>query len=252
MSWNVNGLRAAWKSGLAELLDTNGADVVCLQEIKAQPSDVPSAIHDRSGYHLHINSGARRGHAGVAILTREPVEPFACPLDVGGFGDEGRILAATVSGILVVNLYLPHGGRDGARIPYKLEVYDALRRFAEGLTNVPALLVGDFNVAAADIDLARSRENRKNTMFSPAERDALHALLDGGWTDTFRERNPGATDAYTWWPYSHRARERNIGWRIDYVLASRAIRDRIEQAFILTDTRGSDHCPVGVEVLVEL
>ena len=253
VSWNVNGLRACMRKGFGRWLDGAGADGVALQEVRALPDEASDALGAHGdGWHATWVAAERRGYSGVALLARRPPDATWTGLGAPRFDREGRLVAARWGRLVVVNGYFPKGSgrlRDNTRVPYKLAFYRAVRRFAEGLRRggLRVLVVGDFNTAHREIDLARPRENVGTSGFLPIERAALDAWLTGGWVDTFRrfESGPGH---YSWWSQRQGARARNVGWRIDYVLASRAAMRWVCGAFIAPAVSGSDHCPVGVDL----
>lgn len=247
LSWNVNGLRAACRRGFVSWLARADADVVCLQEVKALEAELPPELVADAGFHWVANPAARKGYAGVAVLTREPPLAVGRALEHPRFDQEGRILRLEFPDFTLVNVYLPHGGRAKEHLGYKMEVYADLLAVAERLRRTPCVILGDFNVARDDIDLARPRQNRQNTMFTDPERARLAALVEQGWVDSFRAMN-GTERRYTWWPWSFDARNRDVGWRIDYAFVSPPLWDRVERSYVLTEVLGSDHCPVGVDL----
>jgi exodeoxyribonuclease-3 len=239
ISWNVNGIRM-------------GADVVCLQEIKAQTEEIeavyPTAtLFEPPQYRVYANPATRKGYSGVAVFTRK--EPLVVWNRLGHdrFDQEGRVLQLEYQDLTLFNLYIPHGGRQKENMDYKLEVYVHLCQHLRDSEAKAVVLAGDFNVAHEEVDLARPRENQNNTMFTREERAAFDELLGIGFVDSFRMLHKG-DGHYTWWPYGNEARERNIGWRIDYVLVSNLLSNRVRSAFILPEVGGSDHCPVGIEL----
>lgn len=243
VSWNVNGIRSILGKGLPDFLESAGADVVCLQETKARPEQV---AHSFDGYHVYWNSAQRPGYSGTAILSKK--EPLAVESGIGdpAHDAEGRVITAEFPEFFLVNVYTPNSGRELARLDYRTREWTPA--FAKFLVHLqrrkPVIFCGDMNVAHREIDLARPRENVRNAGFTPEERAAFDHVLDaGGFLDTFRlfESEGGH---YTWWSYQNGARERNIGWRIDYFCASENLRPRLASAAILPEVGGSDHCPV--------
>jgi len=250
ISWNVNGLRAVFKKDFSGWLKKSGADIVCLQEIKANYDQIPEELCHLKNYYLFTNSAQKKGYAGVAVFSK--IKPLAVETKLGlkRFDDEGRFLRLKFPDFDLINLYLPHGGREKENLGYKLVVYDYL------LKDLPAtlrqaqgklILIGDFNVAHTELDLARPKNNQKNTMFTPEERACLDKLIDIGFIDTFRIYHQSGGH-YSWWPYFANARARNLGWRIDYAFVSKKLTLRLKDAFILKEVFGSDHCPIGLEI----
>jgi len=249
VSWNVNGLRAVLKRGFAEAVASWDADVVCLQETKANELQVREAMAGiLPDYKLFVFSAVRPGYSGTCILSR--TEPLS---ETHGLGrafkeEEGRVLALEYADHYVVDVYVPNSGQELKRLDYR-ETWDAALRghLARLAKKKPVVVCGDFNVAHEPIDLARPEANYdKSAGYTQKEIDGMDALLASGFADTFRRLHPDARDAYSWWSYRMNARARNVGWRIDYVLASEPLLPRVGEAFILSDVAGSDHCPVGI------
>jgi exodeoxyribonuclease-3 len=252
LSWNVNGLRACAKKAFPQFLNESQADVVGIQEVRALPEQLDAATCIPSGWHAHFAPAQRLGYSGVAVYSR--TEPDAVEIGLGDrrFDAEGRLIVARFGRTFVVNGYFPKGSgkdRDNSRVPYKLDFYAAVFEYVQRLRRRGRVFViGDFNTAHEEIDLARPKDNAKTSGFLPEERAELSRWIDGGWIDTFRARHRGEDGHYTWWRQWGGARERNIGWRIDYVFASPAAAKRVTDAFIWPHTTGSDHCPVGVDI----
>ncbi|MDO4261082.1 MAG: exodeoxyribonuclease III [Eubacteriales bacterium] len=242
-SWNVNGLRACMDKGFMEFLEREQPDVLCLQETKMQPSQADFTFPE---YEMYWNSAVKKGYSGTAVLTKEK------PLDVFydlGFADkhntEGRAITLEYPEFYLVCVYVPNAQDGLKRIDYRMEWEDDFRSYVGALKEKkPVIVTGDMNVAKEEIDLKNPKSNRGNAGFSDQERDKMRVLLASGFVDSFRYLYPDRTDAYSWWSYRFRARERNAGWRIDYFLVSEGYEDRIEDARILSDQTGSDHCPV--------
>lgn len=256
LSWNVNGLRAAQKKGFADFFATSRADILGVQEVRALPEQLdPELLAPKVGrarYRTHFVAAKRRGYSGVGLFSKKAPDHVHTSLGAQEFDDEGRFQCAQFGALWVCNIYFPNGSgqnRDNSRIPYKLafyqRVYDFLER--EHRAGRPILVMGDFNTAHREIDLARPKTNEKTSGFCPEERAELDRWIAGGWVDTFREFEAGEGH-YTWWSQRFGVRERNVGWRIDYVFASAGARPHLQKAFILPDVMGSDHCPVGVDV----
>jgi exodeoxyribonuclease-3 len=246
VSWNVNGLRSILAKGLPNYLRDAGADIVCLQEIKARPDQVD---HDFEDYHIYWNPALKPGYSGTAILTRE--KPLSVVNGIGqpAHDSEGRVLTAEFKDCFIVNVYTPNSQRELTRLDYRTREWTpAFIAFLMALDKrKPVIFCGDMNVAHREIDLARPKENARNAGFTIEEREAFDRILDAGFQDSFREFEPGGGH-YTWWSYQSGARKRNIGWRIDYVCVSAALRSALRSAFIQPEIGGSDHCPVGVDL----
>ncbi len=249
LSWNVNGARAIHRAGFLGWLAAASPDILCLQETRAEEGQLPPDLVNPSGYFGYWTHSARKkGHSGTAILTKQ--QPLTVTPGIGNaeFDDEGRTLVADYSSFVLINCYFPNGGRDQERVPYKLAFYDAFLAFCNSLRDAGRSLIicGDVNTAHREIDLARPKQNLKSTGFLPEERAWLDRWTAAGYVDTFRHQHPEATGAYTWWLQWGQARERNIGWRIDYFFATPDLAPFIVDAFILPDIKGSDHCPIGL------
>jgi exodeoxyribonuclease-3 len=252
ISWNVNGLRACTRKGFLRWLRRAEADIVGLQEVRALPEDLAPRVRSPRGWQTCFSVAERRGYSGVGLLTRLSPDWVRTSLDDPQFDREGRLQIARFGRLVVANVYFPKGSgpkRDNSRIPYKLAftraVFGAVDRYRRAGYRV--LVMGDWNTAHREIDLAFPRANVENSGFRPEERAELDRWLDAGWVDAFRHFEPGPGH-YTWWSQRKTVRERNIGWRIDFVLASRAAMPFVRAAFILPEVRGSDHCPIGVDL----
>ncbi len=252
VSWNVNGLRACARKGFAGFLKSCGADIVLLQEVRAFPEQLEAQIRSPRGWHTAFAPAERPGYSGVAIYSRRQPDSIETVLGEPRFDVEGRFILARFGRMSVISVYVPKGSgrdRDNSRVPYKLDfssaVYDRIQsRRRRG----PVFIGGDFNTAHEAIDLARPKSNVRASGFLPEERAEMSRWLDAGWVDLFRVRHPGEEGHYTWWRQFGGAREKNVGWRIDYVLASPSAARRVSGAFIWPEVLGSDHCPVGVDV----
>ncbi|KKU53685.1 MAG: putative DNA lyase [Candidatus Wolfebacteria bacterium GW2011_GWA2_47_9b] len=247
VSWNVNGLRSVYRKGFLDWFKKEKADIVCLQEIKIQEGQIPEEIRMINGYEAYYNTGSRKGYAGVAVYTRQAPKEVTTILGIKRFDEEGRFLRLDYAEFIVIALYMPQGARDKRNMQYKLEVYDALLEYLAKLKNKKVIVIGDLNIAHTELDLARPKQNMNNTMFTPEERGKLDRLIKLEFVDTFRIFNKEGGN-YSWWPYFANARERNLGWRIDYMIASKKLGKNIQKAFILPGIKGSDHCPVGAEI----
>lgn len=247
ISWNVNGLRAALRAGLAEFVAREQPDALCLQEIKATPEDVESSVFD--GYHVTWNPAQKKGYSGVLIATREQPKKVAFGLGLPEHDTEGRVLVAEFPDLHVVTVYTPNSQRGLARLDYRLTWDTAFQRWLQKLDRKkPVVLCGDFNCAHQEIDLANPRENRRNAGFTDEERAGFTSLLASGFVDSFRALHPDAPGHYSWWTYRSDARARNIGWRLDYWIVSQKLWPRVRHAKILSSVTGSDHCPVVLEL----
>ena len=248
ISWNVNGLRACVKKGFEETFYALNADVFCLQETKLQPEQ---AVFDLPGYHRFFNSADKKGYSGTAILTR--TEPLSVTYDFGGdeHRHEGRIITAEFPQFYLVCCYTPNSQDGLKRLDYRMRWEDDLRDYLRELDQTkPVVYCGDLNVAHREIDLKNPKTNRQNPGFSDEEREKMTRLLEAGFVDTFRYINGDVTDRYSWWSYRFHAREKNVGWRIDYFIVSQRLADKVKAADIRSEIYGSDHCPVLLELEV--
>ena len=256
IGWNVNGLRACVKKGFMEFLEASDADVLCLQEVRALPTQLEAHVRAPEGWYASFSAAERKGYSGVAVFSRQPPQRVETSLGVEEYDREGRFLIAHFGRMAIASVYFPKGSgtqRDNSRVPYKLGFYARVFERIEQLRRRgPVFVLGDYNTAHEEIDLARPKTNNKTSGFLPEERAELSRWLDSGWVDTFRKRHPREPGHYTWWRQWGGARENNVGWRIDYVLASPSANRLVTNAFIWPDVTGSDHCPVGVEVAREL
>jgi exodeoxyribonuclease-3 len=252
ISWNVNGMRACATKGFGAWLEASGAEVVGVQEVRALPEQLPDAVRTPSGWHTHFRPADRKGYSGVGVYARRAPDAVDTTLANAHFDAEGRVQFARFGRLVIVNGYFPKGSgnaRDNSRVPYKLDfyraVFDRVQRLRRGGLRV--LVIGDLNTAHREIDLARPKGNVNNSGFLPEERAELDRWLDAGWVDTFRAFEPGEGH-YSWWSQRFGMRAKNVGWRIDYVLASPAAMKFVRGAFIWPEVAGSDHAPVGIEV----
>jgi exodeoxyribonuclease-3 len=252
ITWNVNGLRACAKKGFCDWLAGSGADIVGVQEVRAQASQLPDEVRVPAGYTGHFVAAERAGYSGVALFAKRAPTWVESGLGDPRFDAEGRTVIAGFGRLAVVNAYFPKGSgreRDNSRVPYKLDFYAAARERADRLRRAGyrVLVMGDMNTAHTALDLARPKGNVKNSGFLPEERAALDQWMSDGWVDTFRHFVPEGGH-YTWWRQWGGAREKNVGWRIDYILASRATMRFATRAAILPDVLGSDHAPAMFEL----
>ena len=249
ISWNVNGLRAFHKKGAFDSIFELDPDIFCLQETKAHPEQLPEEVRSPAGYHAFFDhSKVKKGYSGVAIFSKEKPEKVE-GIGISKFDDEGRTLVAYFKDFVLLNIYFPNGGGGPDRLIYKLEYYDEFLKFIEKLRKQGkhVIFCGDVNTAHNEIDLARPKENEEHTGFLPIERAWVSHLISLGWIDTFRTLHP--TEAkYSWWDMKTFARDRNVGWRLDYFFTSPELKERIARAEILNNMFGSDHCPVLLEL----
>lgn len=244
ISWNVNGFRACLGKGFEDYFKQFDADIFCIQETKMQPEQVTTSFE---GYTQYFNSAVKKGYSGTAVFTKQ--EPVSVTFNFEGHTDEGRAIVCEYEKFYLVNLYVPNAQRELARIDYRMQWEDDLRAFLTALDQKkPVIVCGDLNVAHQEIDLKNPKSNVGNAGFSDEERGKFGELLESGFTDTFRYLYPDRKDAYSWWSYMFKSRERNVGWRIDYFLVSDRLRDCIRKAEIYPEVMGSDHCPVGLEI----
>jgi exodeoxyribonuclease-3 len=213
ISWNVNGIRAVYKRDFLKWLTNTKADIVCLQEIKAQKDQLPADLLKPKGYYFYFSQAVKKGYAGLAVYTKQKPLKVEYKLDLKRFDQEGRILKLKYPDFTLINLYLPHGGRQKENLNYKLEVYKRLLNYLKKNKDKNIILAGDFNIAHQEIDLARPRQNQNNVMFTKEEREQIDKIIDLEFTDTFRKFNKKGGN-YTWWPYFANARQRNLGWRM--------------------------------------
>lgn len=246
ISWNVNGLRAVLRKNFLEFLDSEKPDILCLQETKCGPDDVEQLWTAR--YSSHWNCAEKKGYAGTALFSQLRPNAVTTGINIADHDREGRVLTAEFADFFVVNVYVPNSQRELTRLAYRQQWdRDFLRYLKKLERRKPVIFCGDLNVAHTELDLANPKSNLKNHGFTPEERSGFSALLAVGFIDTFREFER-AGGHYSWWSPMPGVRARNIGWRIDYILISPALRSRLKRAFILKDVLGSDHCPVGIEI----
>ncbi|GHU93861.1 exodeoxyribonuclease III [Clostridia bacterium] len=246
ISWNVNGLRACLKHGFTASAQGFDADVICLQETKMVRGEAEPGLEGYAEYWL---SAEKKGYSGTAVFTRR--EPLSVGYGIGVLehDGEGRVITLEFEDFYLVNVYVPNSRRELVRLGYRVTWEDAFRDYLSRLDMVkPVVMCGDLNVAHEEIDIKNPRSNRRNAGFTDEERGKMTELLAAGFADTFRRLHPDARDAYTWWSYMAKARERNIGWRIDYFIVSERLMPRVTDASILPEVLGSDHCPVQLTI----
>ncbi len=249
-SWNVNGIRAASGKGYREWFDESKPDIVCLQETKAHKEQVPPEIAEPEGYHAYWHSAKKKGYSGVATFSLNEPAKITYGIGVEDYDAEGRVIESDHGDFVLINMYVPNGQHDLGRVPFKLAFSDTVLERCETLKKEgrKIIICGDYNTAHTEIDLKNPKTNTKNTGFLPEERAWIDKFIDHGYIDTFRVFNK-EPDNYTWWSYRMDARKRNIGWRIDYFFISDNMTDNLKDAFILPEIHGSDHCPLGIEVI---
>ena len=250
LSWNVNGLRAIYKKGAFSSIFEVDPDIVCLQETKAHPEQLPEEVFSPAGYYSYFDhSKLKKGYSGVAIFSKEKAEKIEYGIGISKFDDEGRTLVAYYKDFVLINIYFPNGGMSDARLAFKMKYYDGFLKFIDKLKKQGKMIIfcGDVNTAHKEIDLARPKENEKNTGFLPEERKWIDKLVSHGYIDTFRYLHPEKIQ-YSWWDMKTFARDRGVGWRIDYFFVSDSLQNRINKAEILDNIMGSDHCPVLLEL----
>ncbi|MBI5126268.1 MAG: exodeoxyribonuclease III [Candidatus Taylorbacteria bacterium] len=251
ISWNVNGIRANIKKGGFDWLLQQNADIFCLQETKAHPDQLEDGVRSPAGYHAFFDhSKGRKGYSGVAVFSKEEPLKVEYSLGVEALDQEGRFLALFFKDFVFINTYFPNGGGGPERLDFKLKFYDAFLKYINTLRKKghEIIFCGDVNTAHTEIDLARPKENEKNTGFLPVERAWIDEVIGHGYTDIFRHLNPRATSRYTYWDMKTFARERNVGWRIDYFFVTPKILSKVKKADIMDTITGSDHCPILLEI----
>jgi len=245
-SWNVNGLRACLKKGFLDAFTSIEADVFCIQETKMEQGQ---AEIDFQGYQEYWNSAEKKGYSGTAVFTRIVPLSVTNGMGIDEHDREGRIITLEFEAFYLVNVYVPNSKRELLRLDYRMVWEDDFRKYVSGLDTVkPVIICGDLNCAHKEIDIKNPKSNMRNAGFTWEERNKMTELLSAGFTDFFRHFNPDKRDAYTWWSYMGGARERNVGWRIDYFLGSDRLKERVTDASIYPEIFGSDHCPVSLVI----
>ena len=244
ISWNVNGIRACVNKGFNEFFEKADADIFCIQETKCQPEQIELNF---KGYTSYWNSAERKGYSGTAIFTKK--EPIHVTYGIGieEHDKEGRVITVEFEDFYMVDIYTPNAKRGLERLSYRQIWEDEIRKYLLELNQTkPVIMCGDLNVAHEEIDLKNPKSNKGNAGFTDEEREKMTELLQAGFIDSFRYLYPNKTDAYSWWSYMGRAREKNVGWRIDYFIVSQDIKEKIKDAMIYPEVMGSDHCPIGL------
>ncbi|HWT27182.1 MAG TPA: exodeoxyribonuclease III [Mobilitalea sp.] len=246
VSWNVNGLRACLNKGFKDFFKEVDADVFCVQETKLQPDQFELTIE---GYYPYFNSAVKKGYSGTAVFSKKEPISVCYDLCMNKHNDEGRVITLEYEDYYLVTVYTPNSQQELARIDYRMEWEEDFRSYCMGLDQKkPVIICGDLNVAHKEIDIKNAKSNTKSAGFTPEEREKMTKLLNSGFIDSFRYLYPEQEGAYTWWSYMFHAREKNVGWRIDYFLVSDRLKERIKDSIIHKDTMGSDHCPVELDL----
>jgi exodeoxyribonuclease-3 len=244
ISWNVNGIRSVFRTTFLDYLKESDPDIICLQEIKADSSELSDEFSQIDGYYSYFNSSSlKKGHSGVAIYTKIKPVLVETKLGIDRFDQEGRCLKLKFDDFTLFNFYIPNGGRDKHDVPYKLGVYKNLLDLFKEISNENIILTGDFNIAHNEIDVFNAKQNYNNTMFTQEERNQITKIIDLDYTDAFRYKYP-EKKFYTWWPYMSDLRERDIGWRIDYFFVSKSLKPLILDSLTQREVLGSDHGPI--------
>jgi exodeoxyribonuclease III len=252
LSWNVNGIRGAQKKGFLDWLLAESPDILCLQETKADHETLSKELLEPNGYTSYWHSAQRKGYSGVAVYAKERPVAVGKNLGIDRFDFEGRFIRLDFPEFILFNVYFPNGKMGPERLKFKLDFYDHFIEMLQGLRkdNPRLIFAGDVNTAHNEIDLARPKANSKVSGFLPVERKWMDYIVSLGYVDTFRKLHPDAVQ-YSWWDLKTGARQRNVGWRIDYVFVTPEIFGIVDKAYIMADVMGSDHCPVGVDLILE-
>lgn len=246
ISWNTNGIRACMGKGFVESMTAQDADIICIQETKMQEGQAEVPLE---GYHQYWCSAEKKGYSGTAVFSKEEPISVSYGIGVDVHDHEGRVITAEYSDFYLVNVYVPNSQSELKRLDYRMQWEDDFRNYLMELdAKKPVIICGDMNVAHKEIDLKNPKTNTKNAGFTPQEREKMSQLQDAGFIDSFRYFYPDVTGIYSWWSYRFNARKNNAGWRIDYFLVSEKLKERMQDASILTDIMGSDHCPVVLEL----
>lgn len=250
ISWNVNGIRSVFNKGFVEWFTMESPDILCLQETKAQIEQFPASLLTNEPYQVIHSSAEKKGYSGVATFSRKNILDTK-KIEKHEYDSEGRVLIHELEDFFLLNCYFPNGQRDHKRVPFKLEFSDfVLEKINELQKKKPVIITGDFNTAHNEIDIANPKSNQKSTGFLPIERAWMDKFISQGWVDIYRHLHPEQAGAYTWWSQLNPSvRERNIGWRIDYFFISKDLLPRVKRAEILSDVKGSDHCPILLELI---
>lgn len=246
ISWNVNGLRACMNKGFNQFFEETDADIFCLQETKLQEGQID---FKPDGYFCYWNYAKKKGYSGTAVFTKKKPLKVTYGMGLEEHDDEGRLITLEFDSFYFATVYVPNSKRELERLDYRMKWEDDFRSYILTLNkSKPIVFCGDLNVAHKEIDLKNPKTNHNNAGFTDNEREKLGALLESGFTDTFRYFYPDTTGAYSWWSYMFRAREKNAGWRIDYFISSKELEDKLKDAKIHSDIFGSDHCPIELDI----
>lgn len=246
ISWNVNGLRACVQKGFLDVFAQQDADIFCVQETKMQEGQLALEL---PGYEQYFNYAVKKGYSGTAVFTKKTPLNVTYGIGIEEHDQEGRVISLEFEDFYFVTVYTPNSQSELARLSYRMKWEDDFRTYLKALDQKkPVIVTGDLNVAHKEIDLKNPKTNRKNAGFTDEEREKFTELLEAGFIDTYRYFYPDTKDVYSWWSYRFRAREKNAGWRIDYFVVSESLKEKLQDAKILTDVMGSDHCPVVLEL----
>ncbi|MEF9961463.1 MAG: exodeoxyribonuclease III [Erysipelotrichaceae bacterium] len=246
VSWNVNGIRACVTKGFYDFFHQIDADVFCIQESKMQEGQLTFLTPD---YHIYMNSADKKGYSGTIIFSKQEALSVAYGLDEEEHNHEGRVITLEYEQFYLVNVYTPNSKEGLIRLDYRMQWEDAFKAYVKKLEKHKGVIIcGDLNVAHQEIDIKNPKTNHKNPGFSDEERAKMTSLLDSGFIDSYRNFYPNQENAYSWWSYRFHAREKNVGWRIDYFLVSKGLKEKMKDAFIHADILGSDHCPISLDL----
>jgi exodeoxyribonuclease-3 len=253
LSWNVNGLRAICKKGFVDWLQKTQPDILCIQESRLSMDQIPNDVKNIENYHIYIRTAERKGYSGVMLFCKQDPSEVEYGIGVEKFDIEGRVIIAEYDPFTLLNVYFPNGRSSPERLDYKMDFYNTFLKFVDKLKAKGKHLVicGDLNTAHKEIDLAHPKENEHHSGFLPIEREWIDKFLKHGYIDTFRTFNKDP-DNYSWWDYKTRARERNVGWRLDYFFISKSLKTKLKSGFILPEVMGSDHCPIGIDITTNI
>ena len=250
ISWNVNGLRAVINKGFEDFFKEIDADIFCVQETKMQKDQIDDNMKRIfEGYYSYWNSAIKKGYSGTAVFSKTKPINVTYGIGIEEHDKEGRVITLEFENYYLVNCYTPNSKRELDRLEYRMIWENEFRNYLISLNKIkPVILCGDLNVAHEEIDLKNPKTNRKNAGFTDEEREKMTELLKSGFTDSFRYLYPNKTECYSWWSYMGHAREKNVGWRIDYFIISKTIEEKVKDSYIYSNVMGSDHCPVGIEL----